>query len=122
MLLVEDKDHFVAVVAFAQRIGLYDPVQAQGAPACSLKSRLDYLEGYGGKNEAGEDTSRVRLFKDWSPYSFGFVIERRGQDGCWKHFMNGGLLYHGAHDGNGSGAAPTFAVTLTPTSGWSIHT
>jgi hypothetical protein len=121
MLIVEDQDHFASVVAFAQRIGLYEPVQTEERTS-SLKGRLDYLAGYGGKNEAGEDTSRVRLFKDWAPYSFGFVIERRVQDGSWKHFMNGGLLYHGTHDGNGSGEAPTFAVTLTPTSGWSIHT
>jgi len=34
----------------------------------------------------------------------------------------GGLLFHGAHDGFGSGAAPTLAVTLTPAYGWRIHT
>jgi hypothetical protein len=39
-----------------------------------------------------------------------------------RFWFNGGLLYHGAIDGFGSGAAPVFAVTLTPTDGWSIHT
>ena len=34
----------------------------------------------------------------------------------------GGLLFHGELDGFGSGAGPTFAVTLTPTEGWQIHT
>ena len=36
--------------------------------------------------------------------------------------MNGGLIFHGKHDAFGSGSAPTFAVTLEPTDGWSIHT
>jgi len=36
--------------------------------------------------------------------------------------MHGGLLYHGPHDGFGSGSAPVFAVTLEPCDGWSIHT
>lgn len=40
----------------------------------------------------------------------------------WVHWFNGGLLYHGNHDGFGSGEAPTLAVTLNPTDGWSIHT
>lgn len=39
-----------------------------------------------------------------------------------RYSFNGGLLYHGSHDGFGSGKGPTFAVTLTPTHGWSIHT
>jgi hypothetical protein len=34
----------------------------------------------------------------------------------------GGLLFHGPHDGFGSGSGPTFAVSLSPTVGWSIHT
>lgn len=40
----------------------------------------------------------------------------------WVYWFNGGLLYHGNHDGFGSGEAPTLAVTLNPTDGWSIHT
>jgi hypothetical protein len=34
----------------------------------------------------------------------------------------GGIIYHGAYDGYGSGFAPTFAVCLTPSVGWSVHT
>ncbi len=36
--------------------------------------------------------------------------------------FHGGLIFHGNHDGYGSGAAPTFSVSLTPTNGWSVHT
>jgi hypothetical protein len=63
----------------------------------------------------------VRLFKDFAPYSFGFVVERRGVDGEYTHLLTGGLLYHGPIDGFGSGQAPTFAVSLEPVHGWSIH-
>jgi hypothetical protein len=64
----------------------------------------------------------VRLFKDFAPHSFGFVIEAMNAQGEWTTWFQGGLLFHGTHDGNGSGAAPTLAVTLTPVTGWSIHT
>jgi hypothetical protein len=64
----------------------------------------------------------VRLFKDFAPYSFGFVIEAKNAQGEWSTWFHGGLLFHGAHDGNGSGAAPTLAVTLGPSVGWVIHT
>jgi hypothetical protein len=37
-------------------------------------------------------------------------------------WFNGGLIYHGRHDGGGDGGAPTFSVNLTPQYGWSIHT
>ena len=36
--------------------------------------------------------------------------------------ISGGILYHGPRDGYGSGGAPTFSVTLTPTEGYSIPT
>ena len=36
--------------------------------------------------------------------------------------MNGGVIFHGTHDGGGNGGAPTFSVCLSPTDGWSIHT
>lgn len=40
----------------------------------------------------------------------------------YEHWFSGGLLYHGSHDGWGSGAGPVFSVTLTPCTGWAIHT
>lgn len=34
----------------------------------------------------------------------------------------GGIIYHGPRDGFGSGAAPTFSVTLDQAEGYRIHT
>lgn len=59
----------------------------------------------------------VNLFNDFDRYSFCFEV----MDGE-ECTLNGGVIYHGPHDGYGSGGAPTFSVTLTPTVGWSIHT
>ena len=113
MLIIEDQKHFDEVVDFAKTNNLYES-DHNGA----LKARLDYLENYGGDPNA----CRARLFKDLAPYSFYFVLEKKNGRGEWAQWFNGGLIFHGSHDGHGSGSAPTFAVTLTPTTGWSIHT
>jgi hypothetical protein len=119
MLIVENQDHYDKVVAFAKEVGLYeDP----GNKTNTLANRLSYLENYGGKGEDGTDRMRVRLIRDCAPMSFYFLLEQKTADGAWGRVIEGGLLYHGSHDGNGSGAGPTFAVTLDPTVGWSIHT
>ena len=113
MLVIDDRKHFDAVVAFAKTVGLYDTeTDCNGA----LKSRLTYLERF-----TTTDGTRVRLFRDFAPYSFGFRVERM-REGEWCCLFEGGLIFHGAHDGNGSGARPTFSTTVTPTVGWSIHT
>jgi hypothetical protein len=117
MLIIENQSYLEEVVAFAKKVHLYD-----SDSNASLKNRLDYLARYGGKKQDGSDKTRARLFKDGAPYSFGFVIEAQDANGDWTTWFNGGLLYHGPHDGNGSGSAPTYAVTLTLTTGWSIHT
>ena len=117
MLEIQDQKHFEEVVAHAKAIGLYE-----GEKNDTLKNRLDNLAHYGGKRDDGSDKTRVRLFKDPAPYSFGFVIEAKNAQGEWSTWFHGGLLFHGAHDGNGSGSAPTLAVTLSPVTGWSIHT
>lgn len=119
MLVIEDQSHLDEVVAFAKKSGLYDD---NGKNNNALASRLKYLENYGGKDGEGNDRMRVRLMPDIAPMSFYFVIEKRTDTGEWALLFNGGLLFHGRHDGNGSGSAPTFAVTHEPTVGWSIHT
>jgi hypothetical protein len=121
MLIVENKAHLEQVVAFARAQALYDPPAGKDGNHF-LKSRLDYLASYGGKLPDGTDRMRVRLFKDFAPYSFELLFESRSSDGSWSAFANGALVWHGPHDGYGSGAAPTFAVTLDNTHGWSIHT
>lgn len=119
MLVIEDQKYFDHVVEFAKKSGLYED---DGKTNNALSSRLKYLENYGGKNCDGSDRMRVRLMPDGAAMSFYFVIEKKADTGEWKLLFNGGLFYHGPHDGNGSGAGPTFAVTLEPTTGWSIHT
>lgn len=81
-----------------------------------LESKLTYLADYGGSTR-----TRCRLFPDLAPLSFGFTMEKKSDDG-WAYWFNGGLIFHGNHDGHGNGSAPTFAVTIEPTTGWSIHT
>jgi hypothetical protein len=121
MLIVEDQAHLDEVIAFAKKSGKYQPAEAEESNHY-LKNRLDYLENYGGKDAQGESRMRVRLFKDFAPHSFGFVIEGRGADGQYQRVLTGGLLFHGCVDGYGSGSAPTFSVTMTPVDGWQIHT
>jgi hypothetical protein len=57
------------------------------------------------------------IFTDFAPRSFEFT---RMYDGQFSG--NGGIIYHGSHDGGGNGSAPTFSVSLTPAKGWKVHT
>lgn len=82
-----------------------------------LQDFLDQVQHV--RNIASNHTgARVKFCKDFSPHSFVWVI--RKADG--NMVMNGGLIFHGPHDGFGSGQGPTYSVTLNPTDGWSIHT
>ncbi len=83
----------------------------------NLTSKLQHLGKYGG----GADKSKCVLTRDTAPHSYLFELYLRDGD-RWTFALNGALLYHGPHDGFGSGEAPTFAVTVEPTTGWSIHT
>ncbi len=84
----------------------------------NLERQLTVLEHFGGKDRS----TRCTLFHDFAPYSFAFQMEVQKKDGTWVDWFNGGLIFHGAHDGGGCGCLPTLAVSLTPTTGWSIHT
>lgn len=92
------EDYFAEVENFAARVGKLK----------QLYGRIEQLCSNG-------DT--VRLFKDFAPHSFEFIRLRDGE-----RVYNGGLIFHGPHDGGGNGGAPTFSVSLTPVDGWSIHT
>jgi hypothetical protein len=61
---------------------------------------------------------KARLWLDFAPLSFEFVIIR-GNGVPW---INGGIIFHGQHDGYGSGGAPTFSTCVNPEDGWSVHT
>jgi len=63
--------------------------------------------------------SEIELYPDFAPYSFEWAWRNLETN---KIIMNGGLIYHGKHDNGGDGGAPTFSVSLTPQSGWCIHT
>ena len=63
------------------------------------------------------ETTSVEVYTDFAPYSLYFVEKVSGE-----FRSNGGVIYHGPHDGFGSGSAPSFSVCLTPSQGWSIHT
>lgn len=61
--------------------------------------------------------SQTTIYPDWAPHSLYF--ERIYPNGSKT---NGGVIYHGNHDGYGSGAAPSFSVSITGAKGWAIHT
>lgn len=114
MLVIVSEDYFGRVVDFAKRTGR----QAQ------LQQQLDYLATYACHDEGGDkEKTRCKLVVDFAPASFNFVMERRKTpDSPYEFWFNGGLVFHGNHDGFGSGSAPTFSVCLEPTDGWEVHT
>lgn len=81
-----------------------------------LEKELDYLANY-------SNNTKCELFKDFAPQSFYFIMYKGNSAGEYRRWFNGGLIFHGSHDGGGvNGSAPTFATCLQPTDGWSIHT
>ena len=99
---VEDTEYVVEVCRFAEQVGKVD----------SLQQCFDRLQRFG-DNYCGT----VFLGRDFAPYSFSFGIRAAGQ-----MKLNGGVIFHGAHDNGGDGSAPTYSVSLEPHDGWSIHT
>jgi len=99
---VTDMEHLSEVQRFAASVGKLD----------SLQVCLDRLQRI-----AENVDGTVNLHRDFAPYSFTFYVEAPGWCG-----LNGGVIYHGAHDNGGDGSAPTYSVNLTPQDGWSIHT
>ena len=61
--------------------------------------------------------SMTKIYPDFAPYSFAFARLKNG-----KCIINGGIIFHGKHDGYGSGSAPAFSVSINKETGWSIHT
>ena len=111
-----------------------------------------YLQSYACRTDAGLETTRcvTMLSRDFAPLSFDvtwfmrrndlderdkmFLARRwnvkamfenqewRKIEKYYRRWFNGGMIYHGPHDGFGNGSGPTFSVSLSPTNGWSIHT
>jgi hypothetical protein len=104
------QEYFDDVKKYAEEIGLID----------SLQEQLDYLDTYAEHGDRGK--TRCRLFKDFAPHSFQVSMEIRNEAGEYKHWWSGGCIFHGPHDGHGSGSFPTLSVTLNPCHEWQIHT
>lgn len=99
---------------FARKIGLID----------QLEKRIAYLSTYGSGDEMKTECT---LYPDSSPHCFGLrmrVAESAtpNKTASWRELWCGLLAFHGPVDGFGSGAAPTLAVCVEPTHGWSVHT
>jgi hypothetical protein len=92
MLIVKCKEHMRDVVKFAKRTNRTQ----------QLVDNLKRLNSFRGK---------CFLYSDFAPMSFYFEL-CNAVDG--KRDFNGGLIFHGKHDGGGNGGAPTFSVSVTP--------
>ncbi len=90
----------------------------------TLQSKIEHLAEWGSDSDQWD--LLTRFYEDSGvPYSFVWTRLRRikGSTNEWERDGNGGLVYHGPHDGYGDGGAPTFSVCVgTPKIGWSIHT
>ncbi len=104
MLEIINLDHFAKVSDFAESVGAFD----------KLNERLNYLDTYGG----GDCT--CKLYPDWAPNSFAFVMKR--PDGT--RWFNGGLIYSGPGQPlDGSAPALTVGIDIDSSKhGWSVHT
>lgn len=91
----------------------------------SLRNGLLRLHQYACHRDdaPGYDLSKTQcdLHGDWAPLSFAFCVHKI-VGGEKKYWFNGGLIFHGSHDGFGDGGAETLSVCVSPTNGWSIHT
>ena len=97
----------------------------------NTNDRLNEIKSYAIKNNLLDSFNRafsrlethsdkgyiVTLYSDFAPLSMEFSITDNG-----KHILSGGFIFHGPHDGFGSGRAPTFSVSLSKETGWSVHT
>lgn len=80
----------------------------------SLQDCIDRLNSADDYNK-----SETVIGKDFALRSFEFARMKEGR--C---IINGGIIYHGPHDGFGSGLAPTFSVSLSnnKSNNWQLHT
>ncbi len=104
------EDRLAAARTFADGVGLRD----------NLEKQLLFLDEYAEDGDRGKTC--CRLYHDFAPHSFGFLMAVRARGGAYEDWFSGALIFHGPHDGGGSGSAPTLAVCLQPTVGWTVHT
>ena len=107
----------------ARTIGDIPASRGRDIPAIDqFKDQLRYLDTYAEHEDRGR--TLCRLWSDLAPHSFYFAMKVRDEDAesGYRLWFNGGLIFHGAHDNGGDGEDPTFSVSLTPASGWRVHT
>ena len=83
-----------------------------------FESQLQWMQIYA---DQADGNTRTLLDNDFAPLSFA-ILRQSQREGAWLNGINGGLIYHGPHDGFGNGSAPSFSVSLSDKQGWSIHT
>jgi hypothetical protein len=114
MLVVECGEYLAEVRKKASELGLLK----------NLEDKLDYLATYACNSQEEYDPTHTRclLFKDWSPLSFGFLMELKQKDGSYKRWFNGGCIFYG--NGDVGFDAPQFSVRIGNDlkAGWSINT
>jgi len=110
MLNVIDKEHYDTVRGWAEENGLLE----------KLQESLDYLDGYAESNDKGR--TRCDLYRDFAPNSFSFTMYLKDNEGEYKRWFNGGLIFH---EGAGTGAEyPVLSVDLSGRTDarWQVHT
>lgn len=112
------QERFDETEAFAKKAGKLDDLHSKLSRLCHGDKSDEELTLWG-----RPAAIRVSLGSDFAPYSFTFYVEVQYEgEEEWKFQFNGGLIFHGSHDGGGDGSAPTFSVNMSPQDGWSIHT
>lgn len=104
-------DYFKAVWAFACTAGLRE----------QLDQALLRLHLYAASWDDPGQTKAV-LYRDFAPYSFSVDVSKREENGEYRHWFTGGLVYEGP-DSPADGGGPSFTVSLDGTRrGWYLHT
>ena len=95
-----------------------------------LEKELEYAKSIGNDTlqqcidrlkQADENMeTETTICNDFAPRSFYF----QRMDKNDRYSGNGGIIFHGPHDGYGSGSAPSFSVSLDDSKEirWEIHT
>lgn len=116
MILPQDVDYYNQVCDFANNNDLFE----------QFKQQIDFLDTYANRPGCMYDidkgmNTRCKLYKDFAPYSFQFVMEKTDNGKDWKFWFNGGLIYQGPTQPL-DGSFPALTVSFNKNTGWSIHT
>jgi len=107
-----------------QTNGKLDEIKSFAATHPNGKSLTQCFEHLGRIVKNTFTDCAIWVFPDFAPMSLYFALVEATEAPYEREQikMNGGIIYHGSHDGFGSGSAPTFSVNIEPTDGWSLHT